>query len=155
MGIYPLHGRAVPPPTFKRALSPTPPSPKRVRRVNPNNISTAGLSSLSIRTLLLHAINVYPATARHYIEARRPTLLDGLDGPASAAALVDVARMHLDIAEWILVMREKESEKVERFDREVAEAIEVMHSLDDERSSRQYSRSNEVSSWPLGDEQAS
>jgi hypothetical protein len=108
-------------------------------------VTTEGLGLKTVRALLLRGADKHPSCIK-YIEALRPTILDGLSEQELRIALLQIARKHADVAADIYQSRKAENNDVLEFLTDVARAHRVIHSLDKLRESQKFERSGEVCS---------
>lgn len=115
-------------------------SPKRVRT---GPLTTEGLNSAEVRTLLLSIVDKHPEI-KDLVDQRRPTVICGISEEAMREVLLEVAKLHPGVATEIEAATERSNAQVVDFDGEVSEAVRVIHSIDYLRDSQQYSRTHEV-----------
>lgn len=109
-------------------------------------MTTNGVPALLVRALLIRAVQVHPESARH-IDSLRPSILDALPEPSQHVALLRIAQEHPDIAAQVRTYaQEAQNEQASAlvFGRQVSEADDAIHSLDDLRESQKFSRSGDV-----------
>jgi hypothetical protein len=106
-------------------------------------ITSSGVKLSTVRFLILAAIKRHPSSIK-YVEALRPTLLDGLSDTALRLALVRIAQEHADVSAAIVQQRNEENKVILRFAADAVEAEKVIHSLDRLRESQKFDRSSEV-----------
>jgi hypothetical protein len=105
-------------------------------------ITTTGIKLSTVRSLILAAIRMHPSSIK-YVEALRPTVLDGLSEQALRQALVRIAQEHANVAA-VMIQQMNEENNVLRFSADAVEAEKVIHSLDRLRESQKFDRSSEV-----------
>ena len=114
-------------------------SPKR--RKGP--LTTEGLDAQQVRTLLISTVDKHPDT-KQLVDQRRETIVDGLTEKAMREVLLEMAKLHGEVAQEIDSTTEQVNSEVVEFDDEVKEAMRVIHCIDYLRDTQQFERVNEV-----------
>ncbi|RDB19642.1 hypothetical protein Hypma_013342 [Hypsizygus marmoreus] len=105
--------------------------------------TTIGLKSSTVRGLVLNAVNKHPICVK-YIDALRPTVVDGLSEDSLRQALIRISQEYPDVAAEVHLHTNAENAVVYDFVSEVADADNVIHSLDGLRESQKFSQSYKV-----------
>jgi len=106
-------------------------------------ITTSGIKVSTVRSLVIDAIKMHPSSIK-YVEALRPTVVDGLSDEHLRLALVQIAQKHADVVAVMAQQRKEENSAILKFTADVIKAKRVIHSLDRLRESQKFERSDEV-----------